>query len=101
MLEFPKIRDEVDPEERAVREKLYKAAFFDRDLQAGFMARQAELQTSLLNQIASCQPTAGATGSGGSNLARNAAMVGGLAALQKLNQIEENTGDVSEALGFD
>ena len=43
----------------------------------------------------------GATGPAGSNLAQNAALLGGAAALQKLNQIEENTGDVSEGLGFD
>ena len=95
MWDFPEIRDELNPEERAVREELYKIAFFDRDLQAG-------LQTSLLNQIASGQPTAGVASSGQSNLTRNAAMLaGGAVALQKLTQIEENTGDVSEGLGFD
>ena len=94
MWDFPEIRDELSPEECVVREKLYMIAFFDRDLQAG-------LQTSLLNQIASGQPTAGVASSGQSNLARNAAALGGLAALQKLNQIEENTADVSEGLGFD
>ena len=90
---FPEIRDELSPEECAIREELYKIAFFDKNLQAG-------LQTRILNQIASGQPSAGTAGPGGSNLARNAAMVGGLAALHKLNQIEENTGDVSEGLGF-
>ncbi len=120
--EFPSVRDKISPEECAVREELYKMAFFDRKLQAGLQTEQAELQTkqaelqtkqaelqteqaelqtSLLNQIASGQPTAGAAGPGKSNLARNAAMVGGLAALQKLTQIEENTGDVSEGFGFD
>ena len=95
MRDFPEIRDELSPEDCAVREKLYKIAFFDRDLQAG-------LQTSLLNQIASGQPTAGVASSGQSNLTRNAAMLaGGAVALQKLTQIEENTGDVSEGLGFD
>jgi hypothetical protein len=95
MWDFPEIRDELSPEDCAVREKLYKIAFFDRDLQAG-------LQTSLLNQIASGQPTAGVASSGQSNLTRNAAMLaGGAVALQKLTQIEENTGDVSEGLGFD
>ena len=92
--DFPSMRDKISTEECAVREELYKVAFFDRNLQAG-------LQTSLLNQIVSGQPTAGAAGPGQSNLARNAAMVGGLAALQKLTQIEENTEDVSEGLGFD
>ncbi len=95
MRDFPEIRDELSPEECVVREKLYMIAFFDRDLQAG-------LQTSLLNQIASGQPTAGVASSGQSNLTRNAAMLaGGAVALQKLTQIEENTGDVSEGLGFD
>ncbi len=94
MWEFLDFREELEPEERAIGDELYKTAFFDRDLQAG-------LQNMILNQIASGQPTAGAVGPGGSNLARNAAMVGGLAALHKLNQIEENTGDVSEGLGFD
>ena len=95
MWDFPEIRDELSPEDCAVREKLYKIAFFDRDLQAG-------LQTSLLNQIASGQPTAGVASSGQSNLTRNAAMLaGGAVALQKLTQIEENTGDVSEGFGFD
>jgi hypothetical protein len=91
MREFPSIRDGLSPEECAVREKLYTLAFFDTNLQAG-------IQTALLSQIASGQPTASSAGPGKSNLA-NAAMVGGIAALQKLNQIEENTGDVSEGLG--
>ncbi|MBL50085.1 MAG: hypothetical protein CMP28_14220 [Roseibacillus sp.] len=94
MWEFPAVCEDLDPEERAIGEELYKLAFFDRSLQTG-------LQTIILNQIASGQPTTGAAGPGGSNLARNAAMLGGLAALQKLNQIEENTGDASEGLGFD
>ena len=92
MKDFPAVRDELDSEERDIREHLYKMAFFDRNLQVG-------LQTMILNQIASGQPN---TGPGASNTARNAAMLGGAAlALQKLNQIEENTGDVSEGLGFD
>jgi hypothetical protein len=94
MREFPSIRDGLSPEECAVREKLYTLAFFDTNLQAG-------IQTALLSQIASGQPTASSAGAGQSNLARNAAMLGGVAALQKLTQIEENTGDVSEGLGFD
>ena len=55
----------------------------------------------ILNQIASGQSTTGAAGPATSNLAQNAALLGGAAALHKLNQIEENTGDVSEGLGFD
>ena len=95
MKDFPAVRDELDSEERDIREHLYKMAFFDRNLQVG-------LQTMILNQIASGQPTTGAADPGKSNLARNAAMLGGAAlALQKLNQIEENTGDVSDGLGFD
>ena len=38
MWDFPEIRDELSPEECAVREKLYKMAFFDRNLQAGLQA---------------------------------------------------------------
>ncbi len=95
MWEFPAIREELDSEARAIGEMLYKKAFFDPNLQQG-------LQTIILNQIVSGQPTTGAAGPGASNTARNAAMLGGAAlALQKLNQIEENTGDVSEGLGFD
>ncbi len=94
MRDFPGIRDELSPEDYAVREKLYRIALTDRNLQAG-------LQAALLSQLASGQPTASAAGSGQSNLARNAAMLGGVAALQKLNQIEENTEDVSEGFGFD
>ena len=94
MWDFPGIREELDSEERAIGESLYKMAFFDRNLQAG-------LQTMILNQIASGQSTTGAAGPATSNLAQNAALLGGAAALQKLNQIEENTGDVSEWFGFD
>ena len=99
--DFRDIREELGAEECAVRERLYMKASFDSNLQAFLQTEQAGLRTSLLNQIASGQPTAGAASSGQSNLARNAAMVGGLAALQKLTQIEENTGDVSEGFGFD
>ncbi len=99
--DFRDIREELGAEECAVRERLYMKASFDSNLQAFLQTEQAGLQTSLLNQIASGQSTAGAAGPGQSNLARNAAMLGGVAALQKLNQIEENTGDVSEGLGFD
>ena len=94
MWEFPAVCEDLDPEERAIGEELYKLAFFDRNLQAG-------LQTMILNQIVSGQPTTGAAGPATSNLAQNAALLGGAAALQKLNQIEENTEDVSEGLGFD
>lgn len=38
MRDFPGIRDELSPEEYAVREKLYKVAFFDSNLQAGLQA---------------------------------------------------------------
>ncbi len=38
MRDFPGIRDELSPEECTVREKLYKMAFFDRNLQAGLQA---------------------------------------------------------------
>ncbi len=38
MWDFPEIRDELSPEECVVREKLYKMAFFDRNLQAGLQA---------------------------------------------------------------
>ena len=62
--------------------------------------QQAALQAELLSQIASGQPTAGAADPGKSNLAAAAAL-GGMAALQKLNQIEENTEEVSEGFGFD
>ena len=99
--DFRDIREELGAEECAVRERLYMKSSFDSNLQAFLQTEQAGLQTSLLNQIASGQSTAGAAGPGQSNLARNAAMLGGVAALQKLNQIEENTGDVSEGLGFD
>ena len=105
---FPIMRDHLDPEERATREALYKVAFLDKNLQAGLQTKQVELQTEiqreLLRELKSAltgQPTASVAGPGQSNLARNAAMIGGIAALHKLNQIEENTGDVSEGLGFD
>ena len=108
MRNFRDLREELGAEEYAVRERLYMKASFNSNLQALLQTEQAELQTSLLNQIASGQPTASAAGPGKSNLAQNATLLGGAAALQKLNQIEENTdqieentGDVSEGLGFD
>ncbi len=110
--DFPSMRDKISTEECAVREELYKVAFFDRNLQAalqteqaGLQTEQAELQVGLLRDLKSAftdlQSGKSGSGAGKSNLARNAAMLGGIAALQKLNQIEENTGDVSEGLGFD
>ena len=103
--DFPVMRDKISPEECAVREELYKVAFFDRNLQAELQKEQAELQVELLRDLKSAltglQSGKSGSGPGKSNLARNVAMMGGLAALQKLNQIEENTGDVSEGLGFD
>ena len=110
--DFPSMRDKISTEECAVREELYKVAFFDRNLQAalqteqaGLQTEQAELQVELLRDLKSAfsglQSGKSGSGAGKSNLARNAAMLGGVAALQKLNQIEENTGDVSEGLGFD
>ena len=103
--DFPVMRDKISPEECAVREELYKVAFFDRNLQAELQKEQAELQVELLRDLKSAltglQSGKSGSGPGKSNLARNVAMMGGLAALQKLTQIEENTGDVSEGLGFD
>ena len=105
--DFPDMDETVSAEERAVREELYKVAFFNRHLQAGLHTKEAKLQTEiqrqLLAQLKSAltrQQTAGAAGSGTSKIAAAAAL-GGLAALQKLNQIEDNTGDVSEGLRFD
>ena len=100
MQDFPSVRDELGPEECPLREKLFMIASFDKSLQALLQTQEVKLQTSLLTQIASGQTTPGAAGPGKSNLAQNAALLGGAAALQKLNQIEENTGDVSEGLGF-
>ena len=94
MRDFPGIRDELSPEDYAIREELYRIALTDRNLQAG-------LQAALLSQLASGQTTPGAAGPGKSNLAQNAALLGGAAALQKLNQIEDNTEEVSEGFGFD
>ena len=94
MWEFPAIREDLNAEARATGEELYMMALFDRALQAG-------LQTIILNQIATGQTTKGTTVTGKSTLARNAAMLGGIAALQKLDDIEENTEEVSEGFGFD
>jgi hypothetical protein len=89
MWEFPAIREDLNAEARATGEELYMMALFDRALQAG-------LQTIILNQIATGQTTKNTTVTGKSTLARNAAMLGGMAALQKLDDIEENTEEVSE-----
>ncbi|MDA8960431.1 hypothetical protein N9965_01445 [bacterium] len=94
MWKFPAIREDLNAEARATGEELYMMTLFDRALQAG-------LQTIILNQIATGQTTTGSTVTGKSTLARNAAMLGGMAALQKLDDIEENTEEVSEGLGFD
>ena len=99
MWEFPAIREDLNAEARATGEELYMMALFDRALQAG-------LQTIILNQIATGQTTTGQTTkgttvTGKSTLARNAAMLGGMVALQKLDDIEENTEEVSEGFGFD
>ena len=94
MWEFPAIREDLNAEARATGEELYMITLFDRALQAG-------LQTIILNQIATGQTTTGSTVTGKSTLARNAAMLGGMVALQKLDDIEENTEEVSEGFGFD
>jgi hypothetical protein len=128
--DFPSMRDKISPEECAVREELYKVAFFDRNLQAGLQTKQAELQTELQTKLQAkqarhtelqtkqaalqvellrdlksaftdLQSGKSESGAGKSNLARNVGMMGGIAALQKLNQIEENTEDISEGFGFD
>ncbi len=73
--------------------------------QAGLQTKQAELQVGLLRDLKSAftglQSGKSGSGAGKSNLARNVGMMGGIAALQKLTQIEENTEDVSEGFGFD
>jgi hypothetical protein len=103
--DFPVMRDKISAEDRVVREELYKAAFFDRNLQAALQTEQAALQVGLLRDLKSAftglQSGKSGSGAGKSNLARNVGMLGGIAALQKLNQIEENTADVSEGFGFD
>ena len=100
--DFPYISSSLEPEEYAVREELYKLAFFEPTLQAA-------LQTELLNKLniaVGNQPSSGAAK--GSNVATKAAMLGGAAALMKLNQISqdvneisEDVSEVSEGFGFD
>ena len=100
--DFPSISSSLEPEEYAVREELYKLAFFEPTLQAA-------LQTELLNKLniaVGNQPSSGEVK--GSNVAKNAAMLGGAAALMKLNQISqdvneisEDVSEVSEGFGFD
>ena len=96
---YPSVKRELHRSECLVREALYKVALFDRNLQAGLQTQEArrqtahaKLQNALLKKIAYGGSDVGS--SEGSTLARNAA-------LQKLIKIEENTGDVSEGLGFD
>ena len=104
MQEFPGLAESLNPKEYAVREKLYKVAFFDRNLQAGSQAqeqaKEAAVQTELLNKLniaVGNKPSSGAAK--GSNAAKNAAMLGGAAALMKLNQISEDTSEISEGFG--
>ncbi len=98
--EYPLLRTsnkQKHPNENHIRERLYLAVLFNKNLQIGF-------QTFFLAELSSGIPSSanqGATGPAGSSLAQNAALLSSSAALQKLNQIEENTGDVSEGLGFD
>ena len=103
--DFPRVRNKLSAQECAVREELYKVAFFDSNLQIGVQAHQSVLQVKLLRDLKSIltgkQPGKSGKRGGKSNLAQNAALLGGAAALHKLNQIEENTGDVSEGFGFD
>ena len=116
MQEFPGLAEGLNPEEYAVREKLYKVAFFDRNLQAGLQAqyaasqaqyaasqaKQASVQTDLLNKLNVAVGNSSSSGAvKGSNAAKNAALLGGAAALMKLNQISEDTADISEGFGFD
>jgi len=106
MQNFPGLAESLNPEEYAVREKLYKAAFFDRNLQAGLQAqyaasqaKQATVQTDLLNKlnIAVGNKPSGSAAKG-SNAAMNTALLGGAAALMKLNQISQDTADISEEI---
>ncbi len=66
MRDFPGIRDELSPEECTVREKLYKMAFFDRNLQAGLQAmtrfppqsgkspQSSPIRSSEVSEVVSC-----------------------------------------------
>ena len=104
MQEFPGLAESLTPEEYAVREKLHKAAFFDRNLQAGLQAqyakqqaKEAALQTELLNKLNIAVGNKASSGAArGSNAATKAAMLGGAAALMKLNQISEDVNEISE-----
>ncbi len=107
---FPKMRkDEFEGahSEYAVREKLYMTVLLDKSLQAAFQIFLLAEVSSKLGEVSSKSTFTGqqseksGSGAGQSNLARNVAMMGGIAALQKLNQIEENTEDISEGCGFD
>jgi len=87
MKDFPTVRDELDSEERDIREHLYKMAFFDSNL-------QRLLQTDLLRNVkSSCEDllevlVAHTKTSKGSN--KNA-LLGTAAGLAALNDIRENT----------
>jgi hypothetical protein len=87
MRRFRDIRDELSPEECALRERLYMAASFDKSL-------QALLQTDLLSDL---QSTCGdllavldahTKSSKGSS---ESALIGTAAGLAALNDIRENT----------
>jgi hypothetical protein len=118
MQEFSGLAESLNPEEYAVREKLYKVAFFDRNLQAGLQAqyaasqaqyaasqaqhaeeqaKEATVQTELLNKlnIAVGNKPSGSAAKG-SNAAKNVALLGGAAALMKLNQISQDVNEISE-----
>ena len=107
MQEFSGLAESLNPEEYAVREKLYRAAFFDQKLQAGLLAQQATLQTELLHKLnagVGNQPSGSA--SQGSNESAKVALLAGGLAMHKLNQISqdvneisEDTSDLSEGLG--
>jgi hypothetical protein len=121
MKAFPGLAKTLNPREYDVREKLYKAAFFDRNLQAGLQAqyaasqakhaeeqaKQASVQTDLLNKL---NVAVGNQPSGGSQVsaaANNTALIGAATYLklnqmsQDVNEISEDTADISEGFGFD
>jgi hypothetical protein len=104
MQEFPDLADSLIPEEYAVREKLYKVAFFNRNSQAGLhailqaqyakeQAREATVQTELLNKL---NIAVGNKPSGSAAKGSKAAMLGGAAALMKLNQISQDVNEINE-----
>ena len=100
MQEFPGLAGLIYPEEYAVREKLYKVAFFNQNLQAGLQAqyakeqaREATVQTELLNKL---NIAVGNKPSGSAAKGSKAAMLGGAAALMKLNQISQDVNEINE-----